>query len=113
MDKQKRALLVTFTPDKLPASQDLRQQFSSSYPAFADMQAVEFKCWWIDQPAGQWGAFYVFRSQEELDQYLASERWLKIVPEKYGCTPTWRVLEAGLVLSKQIITQAQGSWLGS
>lgn len=109
--EEKRALWVVFEPEEMPSTEQLREQFSTSYPAFADLEAVEFKCWWVDQGHGQWGAFYLFRSQAELEEYLASERWTKVIPEKYGCLPTWRVLEAGLVLSKQVITRASGSWL--
>jgi hypothetical protein len=108
--EEKRALWVVFQPQQMPSTQELRAQFSTSYPAFAEMAAVEYKCWWVDQEQGQWGAFYLFRSAAELQAYLASDRWTKVIPEKYGCTPFWRVLEAGLVLSKQVITQAGGSW---
>lgn len=107
---EKRALWVWFKPDPMPSTEELREQFTGSYPAFADMEAVEYKCWWVDQEDGQWGAFYIFRSAAELDEYLASDRWNKVIPEKYGCTPSWRVLEPGLILSKKEIISAEGSW---
>ncbi len=111
MAEAKRGLYVVFEPEVLPSTEELRAQFTTSYPIFAEMEAVESKCWWVDQARGQWGAFYVFRSAAELDAYLASERWTKTIPEKYGCVPTWQVVEAGLVLSKETITQAEDSWL--
>jgi hypothetical protein len=108
----KRALWVWFKPDPMPSTEELRDKFSTSYPIFADMEAVEYKCWWVDQDAGQWGALYVFRSAAELDEYLSSDLWNKVVPEKYGCAPSWRVLEPSLILSKKEITDAPGSWIG-
>ena len=103
---EKRALFCTFKPDKLLDTEAMRAQFETSFPIFADMESVEFKTWWVDQEAGEWGALYIFRSAAELEEYVASERWLKIVPQKYGCKPTWRVLEPALILSKKIITEA-------
>ena len=111
MAREKRALWVEFAPESLPSTQELRAQFATSYPVFKDMAAVECKCWWVEQEAGRWGALYVFRSAAELEEYLNSERWRKVIPEKYGCTPTWRVLEVGAILSKEQITQGEGSWL--
>ncbi|MFH1059700.1 MAG: hypothetical protein V1797_13615 [Pseudomonadota bacterium] len=110
MAEQKRVLFVVFRPDELPSDDQLRAQFSTSYPVFRDMEALEYKCWWIAREKGQWGAFYVFRSDRELEQYLQSDRWLRVIPEKYGCTPTWEVMDAGMVLSKATITQPEGSW---
>lgn len=110
MSQVKKGLWVIFKPDKIDPDQ-LRAQFATSYPVFHDMEAVEYKCWWIDEDRGEWGAFYLFRSQGELDAYLASERWQKIIPEKYGCRPTARVVDAGMVLSKKIIIQPDDSWL--
>ena len=112
MASDKRALWVEFAPDTLPSTEELRALFLGSYPVFRDMDPVEYKCWWVEQEAGRWGALYVFRSVAELDEYLQSERWLKVIPAKYGCTPTWRVLEVGAIVSKQVITQGEDSWLG-
>ena len=101
----KRALLVTFKPDKLPSTEELRAQFKTSYPVFRGMDSVEYKCWWVDQDRGEWGAMYVFRSAGALDDYLASDLWRNKVPAKYGCRPTWRIAEVGLILSKAMITE--------
>ncbi len=110
MATEKRALWVWFKPDTLPSTSELREQFIGSYPVFRDMDPVEYKCWWVDQDAGQWGALYVFKDAASLEEYLASNRWNKVIPEKYGCVPKWRVLEPGLILSKAVITEAAGSW---
>jgi len=71
------------------------------------MDEVEFKCWWCDQENGEWGALYLFESEQALKEYVSTEVWLKVIPEKYGCTPTWRMVEPGPVLSKKIVTQAE------
>ena len=111
MADQKKVLFVTFKPEKLETSEELREKFTTSYPIFANMDEVEYKCWWISREKGTWGAFYVFRSARELEQYVTSERWLKLIPEKYGCTPTWEIMDVGIVLSKVMITQPENSWL--
>lgn len=112
MPNDKKALYVVFQPDDPKSTEQMREMFIGSYPAFAEMEPLEYKCWWVNEALGQWGALYVFRSAEELDAYLSSERWTKVIPEKYGCTPTWQVLDVGLILSKKTITQAEGSWQG-
>jgi predicted methyltransferase len=111
MTDQKKALFVVFKPEKLPTSEELRAQFTTSYPIFANMDEVEYKCWWISQEKGTWGALYVFRSSKELESYISSERWLKLIPEKYGCTPTSEVMDVGLILSKATILNPEESWL--
>lgn len=64
MSIEKMVLLVTFSPPQLKATQEMRDWFASSYDRFLNMDAVEYKCWWVDQDKGQWGALYVFRSEE-------------------------------------------------
>ena len=110
MSHVKKGLWVTFKPDSMSV-EDLREKFTEAYPIFRDMASVEYKCWWVDEENGEWGAFYLFRSADELEAYLASERWQKIIPERYGCTPTWRVVDACMLLSKQIMTRPEDSWL--
>ena len=112
MPDQKKVLFCVFKPENPKSVEQMRQMFIGSYPIFADMEAVEYKCWWVDEDQGQWGALYVFRSAGELETYIASDRRLKVVPEKYDCTPTWQVMDVGLILSKKTITKAEGSWQG-
>jgi hypothetical protein len=110
MAQDKKALLCVFKPEHLKSTDQMREWFSGSYERFLDMDGVEFKCWWVDQERGEWGAFYVFRSAQELQAYITSDTWLKVVPEKYGCVPTWRILEPALIISKDVVTQMAGSW---
>jgi len=111
MATEKRALMCVFRPDKLKTTQEMREWFSGSYPRFLEMEGVEFKCWWVDQQKQEWGAFYVFKSEKALNEYINSDIWEKVVPEKYGCVPTWTVVEVGLIISKKIITTKEKSWI--
>ncbi len=103
MKEGKRALMAVFRPDRLKSTAEMQEWFSGSYPRFLEMDAVEFKVWWVDQERGEWGAFYVFVSEAALQAYVASDIWQKVVPEKYGCTPTWKAVEPGPILSKKIV----------
>ncbi|MCB2188936.1 MAG: hypothetical protein KQJ78_21150 [Deltaproteobacteria bacterium] len=111
MSQEKRAFLVTFQPPTLEATQALREKFATSYDRFLNMDAVEYKCWWVDQSTGTWGAFYVFRSEKELNEYTSTDVWKKVIPEKYGCVPEGRALEVGSIVSKVLITEHEGSWV--
>lgn len=51
------------------------------------MASLFSKTGWVDEARNEWGALYVFNSQQDVDAYLSSERLLKKVPEKYGCRP--------------------------
>jgi hypothetical protein len=111
MTSEKSVLFCRFKPESLKATDEMRQWFSGSYPRFFEMETVEFKCWWCDQERKEWGAFYIFESREALDEYVASDTWQKLVPEKYGCKPSWTILEPGPILAKKIITAAENSWI--
>lgn len=111
MATEKRVLMCVFKPDKPKTTAEMRALFKGSYPKFADMDEVEFKCWWCDQEKGEWGALYVFESEEAVKAYVATETWQKVIPEKYDCIPDWRIVEPGLLLSKRVITAAENSWI--
>jgi hypothetical protein len=53
----------------------------------------------------------VFKSEKALKEYVASDIWQKVVPEKYGCKPTWNVVEVGLIISKKMITSKENCWI--
>ena len=65
----------------------------------------------VNQEKGEWGALYVFDSEEDLDSYLTSDLWVNKVPEKYGCKPEVTILEPGPIISKKEVSAAKGSWL--
>jgi len=110
MMRDKRVLFCVFKPDKMENTSKMRELFSTSYPKFLEIEEVEFKCWWCDQERKEWGALYVFQSKQALEKYVASDLWRKVVPEKYGCVPTWVSLEVGAIISKKIIREFEGSW---
>jgi hypothetical protein len=111
MASEKRALMCVFRPEKLKSTLEMREWFSGSYPRFLEMETLEFKCWWCDQERQEWGALYIFKSEEALNEYINSDVWQKVVPEKYGCLPTWNIVEPGPILSKKTITEVTDSWI--
>jgi len=111
MKAEKRVLICVFKPQKLMTTDEMREKFAANYDVYAQMESVEFKCWWCDQEKQEWGAFHVFRSARELDAYLASDTWQTVIPQRWGCSPMWQVAEAGPIVSKKILTAAEGSWL--
>ena len=45
------------------------------------------------------------------DDYVNGDVWNKVVPEKYGCKPTWQVVEVGPIIAKTEIKVAKDSWI--
>ena len=111
MATEKRAFYCVFRPEKMPSTEEMRRLFETSYPVFLNMDPVEFKCWWCDQERKEWGAFYVFKSEEALKEYVTSDHWTKVAPQKYGCVPKWYALEVGAIIAKKPITAFEGSWV--
>jgi len=111
MESEKRALMCVFKPEKLKATDEMREWFMGSYPRFLDMDTLEYKCWWCNQEKKEWGALYIFKSAEALAAYVQSDIWQKVVPEKYGCVPTWQIVEPGPIISKKEITVGAKSWI--
>lgn len=82
-----------------------------SYPHFRDMESLFAKTWWVNEEKNEWGAMYIFNSQEEVDAYLASDRWRNKVPEKYGYRPEVQaVLDIGAIMFKESVTRGENSW---
>jgi len=111
MSAKKKALMCVFRPERLKSTEEMREWFAGSYHRFLEMDSVESKTWWVNQEKGEWGAFYIFKSEEALRAYVTSDIWLKTVPEKYGCTPEWMIVDPGPVLSKAVLTKARTSWI--
>ena len=108
---EKRAFYCVFKPKEMKSTEEMRMLFETSYPIFLNMEAVEYKCWWCDQEKKEWGAFYVFKSEKELQKYVYSDHWQKVAIEKYGCIPTWAALDVGAIISKKKITDFEDSWV--
>jgi len=76
------------------------------------MPGLFSKVWWSDPQRGEWGALYIFRTEEDLQEYLRSDRWQKKIPEKYGYKPeVVAVLDVGAILYKEAVMVGEGSWL--
>ncbi len=111
MASEKKAAWVVFKMDKEMTTAEWRERFSGAYELMYNLPGIFSKCWWVNQEKGEWGALYVFDSEEKLQLYLTSELWVKIVPEKFGCKPEVTILEPGPIISKDQISKAEGSWL--
>ncbi|MFH1152375.1 MAG: YdhR family protein [Pseudomonadota bacterium] len=114
MTTEKKAVWVVFRPEEPVNLEKMRKMYLGSYPHFADMPSLFSKTWWVDETRNEWGALYVFNSQQDVDDYLSSDRWLNKVPEKYGCRPAVvTVLDIGSILAKETVTRGEDSWLAT
>lgn len=111
MATERKAMLVTFKMDKTMSTAEWRERFSGSYNIFRDMPGLLSKCWWCDQERGVWGAYYIFDSEKALQEYMNSDLWVNKVPKKYGTNPEVTIIEPGPILCKQVITDAEDSWM--
>ena len=109
---EKKALWVVFRPKKPVELKKMREMYLGSYPHFKEMPSLYAKTWWVNEEKNEWGAMYIFNSQKELDDYVASDRWQNKVPEKYGCKPEIQaVLDIGAILFKETVLSGEDSWL--
>ncbi|HOO54623.1 MAG TPA: YdhR family protein [Methanothrix sp.] len=112
MVSEKKALWVLFRPENPESVAAMREKFLVSYHAFRDMTGLFSKVWWCNSERGEWGAMYIFDSDEDLQEYLRSDRWLNKVPKKYGYKPEIvAVLDLGPILYKNAVIEGEGSWL--
>jgi hypothetical protein len=112
MVSEKKALWVVFRPESPESVDVMREKFLVSYNAFRDMPGLFSKVWWSDSEKGEWGAMYIFNSEEDLSEYLHSDRWLNKVPQKYGYRPEIvAILDMGPILYKEAVVEGEGSWL--
>lgn len=111
MSCDKKAMWVVFKMDKMPTKEELRERFKNLYHIYRDHPAIESKCWWVNEEKNEWGAFYVFRSDEVLQEYLKSDLWLKTIPGRWGAPAVVTVLDLAATLYKEKIIQPDQSWL--
>ncbi|HII07477.1 MAG TPA: YdhR family protein [Methanotrichaceae archaeon] len=112
MVSEKKALWVVFRPEKPESVAAMREKFLVSYPAFREMPGLFSKVWWCDSETGEWGAMYIFNSDEELQEYVQSDTWRNKVPEKYGYKPEIvAILDLGCILYKNAVIEGENSWL--
>ena len=112
MNNEKKALWVVFDMEKMPTKEEMRKRFEQLYHIYLNHAAIESKCWYVNEEKKQWGAFYVFRSDELLQEYLKSSLWTKEIPGRWGVQPSQvSVLDPGPVLCKKTITEPHDSWI--
>ena len=112
MVSERKALWVVFRPENPESVVAMREKFLISYQAFRDMPGLFSKVWWCDSEKGEWGAMYIFNSDEDLQEDLHSDRWLNKVPKKYGYKPEIvAILDLGPILYKNAVVEGEGSWL--
>ena len=113
MSTEKKALWVVFKMDDPNLSEAAwRERFAGAYAIFRDeLHGIIFKSWWTNKEKGEWGAFYLFNSEKDLQEYINSDLWLKTVPAKYGAKPVQTILDPGPILCKKTITDAMTSWI--
>ncbi len=112
MVTEKKALWVVFRPKDPENGVAMREKFLGSYQAFRDMPGLFSKVWWCDSERGEWGAMYIFNSDEDLQEYVRSDRWLRKIPERYGYkAEVVAVLDLGPILYKESVVEGEGSWL--
>ncbi len=111
---EKKALWVVFRPKDPVEINKMRDMYLGSYSHFKEMPSLFAKTWWVNEEKNEWGAMYIFNSQKEMDEYLASDRWQNKVPEKYGCRPeVMAILDIGAILLKETVLEGESSWLTS
>ena len=111
MAKEKKAMWVVFKMDKTLSKAEWRERFSGSYEIFRNMPGVFSKCWWCNQEKSEWGAYYIFNSEQELQAYITSDLWVNKVPEKYGAVPEVTIVDPGPILCKEVVTAVENSWM--
>lgn len=111
MEGKKKAMWVVFKMDKMPAKEEMRKKFSALYSIYRDHPAIDSKCWWVNEERREWGAFYVFRSEELLQEYLKSDLWVKEIPGRWGVRPEVTIVDPGPILCKEPVTRPEDSWV--
>jgi hypothetical protein len=111
MGSEKKAMWVVFKMKEMPAKEEMRERFCQLYHIYRDHPAMEFKVWHINEEKLEWGGFYIFKSQELLDEYLKSDLWTKEIPGRWGVQPEYTIVDLGPVLCKGVITEPEDSWI--
>ena len=80
----KASMLVKFKIKDNLSVKELRDDFSKGYEIILGVKGILFKNWWIRKETNEWGAYYIFNTVKDREEYLASDFWQKTVPSLYG-----------------------------
>ena len=111
MASEKKAAWVVFKMDQKMSTDEWRERFSPAYDIIYNLPGLYSKCYWVNQEREEWGALYVFDSEEDLDSYLTSDLWVNKIPAKFGCKPEVTILDPGPIIAKEQVSAAKDSWL--
>jgi hypothetical protein len=111
MSGQKKGMWVVFKMKKMPGKEEMRKRFCELYHIYRDHPGIDSKCWWVNEERREWGAFYLFESEEVLQAYLKSDLWVKEIPERWGLKPEFTIVDPGPILCKEIVTRPENSWV--
>ena len=120
MATEKKAMFVRFKMDKNVVfilhkkrmnKNEWRERFNRLFKLIWDMPGIFFKSYWINQEKGEWGAFYIFDSEKELQEYLTSFLWVWAIPSLFGAAEEINILEPGPIICKKAVTQPGNTWI--
>ena len=95
----------------MPTQEEMRERFCGLYQIYRDHPAIDGKCWWVNEEAREWGAFYIFKSEELLQHYLKSDLWVKEIPGRWGVKPEFTIVDPGPILCNHTVTSPEDSWV--
>ncbi len=111
MGCEKKAMWVLFKMDNMPTKEEMRKRFSDLYHIYRDHPGIDSKCWWVNEEKREWGALYIFKSEEILEEYLKSDLWVNKIPERWGLKPEVTIVDPGPILCKETVTRPENSWV--
>ncbi len=111
MTREKKAMFVVFKMNKKMSTKEFRDLFNQGYQTMFNLPGLFFKTWWVNQAKSEWGALYIFDSEQDLQSYITSDLWLNKIPARWGGKPEVTILEPGPIIAKKTITQPGPSWL--
>lgn len=57
---------------------EVAEMFEPLVPAFSDLPGLKAKIWIADPDNNRYGAFYLWRDEESVQQFLGSELWKSV-----------------------------------
>ena len=116
MATDKKAMFCVFKMDK--ASFDTkgwnlakwRETMSGDFKLMWDRPKIFFKAWWVNMEKREWGALYIWDSEKDMKDYIASDFWQKTVQDAWGKVDV-TILDIGCILARKTSTSGKDSWM--